>query len=260
MKIAGHIIRTTFLALFVATAGFAAPGLAQSSKGSAKDALTPAQREAVEAIVGDVIREHPEIVLDAIRTLQERQQAQEQQTNRAAFARYQDEIEHDPTSPVAGNPDGDVTVVEFFDYRCTYCKKVFPSIVTLLASDKNVRYVFKEFPILSPESEIGARAALAVWQHAPDLYFAFHSHLMALRGDLTKARVLSLADGLGIDPGSIEADMGSEKFSEVIRRNHVLADALGIRGTPGFVINGKIVPGAIGLDELRRMIAAARKG
>ena len=199
-------------------------------------------------------------MLDAIRTLQERQRAQEQERNNAAFVRYRDEIERDPASPVAGNPQGDVTVVEFFDYRCTYCKKVFPSIASLLASDSNVRYVFKEFPILSPESETGARAALAVWQHAPDKYFAFHSRLMALRGDLTKERILRVVEDLGIDPGPVETDMGSPKFSDEIRRNHELAEALGIRGTPGFVIGGQIVPGAIDLDSLKQMIADARKG
>jgi protein-disulfide isomerase len=251
-------IRAAFLAVALIAAAVANPRAAVAQTG--KDALTPAQREAVEAIVGDVLRNNPEIVLEAIRTLQERQRAAELEKGRDAVARHKDAIENDPSSPVAGNPNGSVTVVEFFDYRCTYCKQVLPTITALIHEDADVRYVFKEFPILSPESEIAARVALLVWQYHPDKYFTFHRQLMSVRGNLDKARVLRIAEDLGADAARIEREMESEELGAILERNRALAQELGIRGTPGFVIDDTIVPGAVGLEALKRLVADARKG
>ena len=240
----------------------ASPALSQTSqpplKSSSPD-LTPAQRLAIEKLIGEYLRENPDVVIDAIRTFQARQQAQQQQRGRATVASLKKELEADPTSPVVGNPDGDVTIVEFFDYRCTFCKRVFPSIRELLKTDKNVRYVLKEFPILSPESELATRAALIVWKYDKQKYFAFHSDLMAAKGGLSESKIMRFAAKRKLNVARIRREMNSQEVSAVIKRNFDLARKLGIRGTPGFVIAGTLVPGAIDLRTLRRMIADARK-
>ncbi|MCH8212737.1 MAG: DsbA family protein [Proteobacteria bacterium] len=169
----------------------------------------------------------------------------------------QDELLNDPASPVGGNPDGDVTLVEFFDYQCPYCKTIFPSIQALLAEDRNLRYVFKEFPILGRASVFAARAALAARRQGK--YLEFHTAVMSARGKLTETRVMRLAEKVGLDVDRLRRDMADGTVDAMIRRNLELADGLGIFSTPVFIIGDTQIPGAVEIDTLKVLIARARQ-
>jgi protein-disulfide isomerase len=159
---------------------------------------------------------------------------------------------------VAGNPVGDVTLVEFFDYHCAYCKRALNAVTAVLGEDPGLRIVYKEFPILGPDSVLAARAALASRNQDPSKYLEFHVALMSTRGRLTQPRILEIARDAGFDAERLVADMASPEINTAIERNIELARSLEINGTPTFVIGDQLVPGAVDLDTLRRLIAEAR--
>ncbi len=177
---------------------------------------------------------------------------------RAGLAAHPEMLFDDPASPVAGNPDGDVTLVEFFDYRCVFCKGANKAVTAALQQDPRLRVVFKELPVLGPGSVAAARAALAAHRQDPDKYVAFHGALMGVRGRLTKPTIMRIARATGFDVKRLEADMSAPEIDQAIKRNLALAATLGIRGTPVFVIGDKIVPGAVNLKTMKRLIALAR--
>jgi len=224
---------------------------------AAEDGLSAVQKKQVEELVQKYILEHPEIIIQAVQSMQARQEQEKKARAQAALKEYKQELEADPDTPVLGNPVGKVTVVEFFDYRCGYCKRVFPSIMKVMKDDPNVRYVFKEFPILGPESVVASRAAIAVWRTRKEKYGAFHAALMSAKGGIPEARVLKIAEGLGIDPKNLKTAMGDSAIDRILERNYRLAQNLDINGTPAFVIGGKLVPGAIDLQTMKKMIAEA---
>lgn len=221
-------------------------------------ALDTKQTEAVEAVVRKFILDNPEVIIESMQNYQVRQQLAEQQAAAAALATHGDALKKDASSPVAGNPKGDVTIVEFFDYRCAYCKKVFPTVQELLKTDKNVRYVFKEFPILGPDSVTASHAALAVWSLAPDKYLDFHAALMETRGALGEDQVLAVAKKVGLDPDKVRKAMDDPKIKETIEKNMALAQSLNIQGTPAFIVGDQVLPGAIDLEHLRELVADER--
>lgn len=223
-------------------------------------ALTPTLKHGVEEVVRQYLRDHPEVVVEAIAALRSKQEATKENRIKTALAERRGQLEDDPASPVAGNPQGDVTVVEFFDYRCGYCKRVFPSVVEMLNSDPDVRYVFKEYPILGEDSLFAARAALAVWRLAPARYFAFHSAMMAAKGTLGEKRVMTFAAEVGVEIGALRQAMADPGIDEVLQGNFALAAALGIDGTPSFVIGDTLIPGAVDLETLRSLVSAQRDG
>ena len=231
-----------------------------SGSAIAGDELNDAQKMEVEKIIQDYIVNNPEVLMRAMQDYQMRQQVEKQQKARNNLITLAADLNSNPASPVIGNPDGDVTIVEFFDYRCGYCKKVFPTIQALLKEDGNIRYVLKEFPRLGPQSVIARQVALAVWNKAPEKYMDFHSSLMTVRGQLSEKRVLSIAEDLGINAGIIAKAMNEAPVTNELNKNMRLAQSLGIEGTPAFVVGQELAPGAIGMDELKQMVAAARKG
>lgn len=184
-------------------------------------------------------------------------QAEERSAATAAIASMHDKIFNDPKQVVLGNPDGDVTLVEFFDYNCGYCRTALPDMATLLAEDPNLRIVLKEFPILSNESIDAARVAVVVGKSDVD-YWSFHETLFTSRGQVDKKVALDAAAQLGLSPVSIELDMGSEAVAQSIQASYEIAKALNITGTPTYIIGNEIIPGAIGVDELRARIADMR--
>ena len=233
--------------------------LATVSLANAADPLTPAQQDAVRGIVRDYLMNNPEVLVDALQAYQARAAAEERKKQQAALTQFREQLERDPTSPVIGAAAGDVTIVEFMDYRCTYCKKVFPAVQDLLKEDGKIRYVVKEYPILSPESVTAAKAALAVWRRTPEKYMAFHAALLTARGTLNDIRILELAGEVGLDAKAIAAAMKDPEINAILAKTHELAQALNIQGTPAFVIGGQLVPGAVGIDTLRELVVAARK-
>lgn len=225
---------------------------------AAADPLTPGQADAVRQIVREYLVENPEVLIEALQAYESKMAAEAQKQQQATLAQRRDQLERDPTSPVAGAADGDVTLVEFTDYRCSYCKKVFPAVQDLLKADGGIRYVVKEYPILGPDSVVAARAALAVWRSTPAEYMAFHAALMAARGGLDETRVLEIAGEIGLDAKALAGAMKDPEINAVLAKNHELAQALNIRGTPAFVVGGRLVPGAVDVETLRRLVAEAR--
>jgi len=210
----------------------------------------------IERIVGDYIRNNPEIIVDALRQLELRQRQAEAQEVERQIALNSEALLNDPGSPVGGNPNGDVTVVEFFDYRCPYCKAVSPSLSQLLKDDGNIRFVYKEWPILGPVSVIGARVALATRKQG--MYGEFHERLMGVAGQLSEAMIFDIAAELGLDIDRLREDMDSPDIEDMLRRNAKLADNLKITGTPAFVIGDVLVPGALELSDLKALVEQAR--
>ncbi len=222
--------------------------------------LSSARKAEIKKLIENYIVNHPDVILRAVQNYQEEQQALEEHLAKARLAEMSEQLERSKESPVGGNPKGDVTVVEFFDYRCGYCKRVYPVIRQAIESDGNVRLVFKEFPILGPESVFASRAALAVFYTTPAKYEAYHRALMDSKGALSDARVLQIAKETGLDPDAVKKAMDDPRVEREIRHNMALAQALNIRGTPAFVIGKELVPGAIDLDTLKKLVKAARAG
>ncbi len=177
---------------------------------------------------------------------------------RNSLASHPKSLFDDPGSPASGNPNGGVTLIEFFDYHCAVCKSALRVVMTVIEEEPDVRLVFKEFPILGRESVVAARAALAANAQDPSKYVPFHIALMSSRGLLTEPRILRLARGVGLDPERLKTGMYAPEIVEAIKRNWELADALRIRGTPAFVIGDKVIAGAVSLKTLKRHIAKAR--
>jgi protein-disulfide isomerase len=234
---------------------FVAPALT-GPPALAADAFSAEQRQSIEAIVRDYLIKNPEVMLEVLEAAKEKISGDAQATRAKALAERRQELFEDPNAPVAGNPKGDVTLVEFFDYRCPYCKQVTPAIDALLAEDKKLRVVYKEFPVLGSDSTVAARAALAARNQGK--YEALHRALMGMKGQINEAAILGAAKSAGIDVERLKRDMEAPEIDGFLQANQQLAAALDIRGTPGFVIGDEVVPGAVSVDALRQMIAVAR--
>lgn len=213
-------------------------------------------RKAIEEIVRQYLLDNPEIIFEAIETLREREQVAKEESQRRALKGSHAQIYDHPLSPQSGNPEGDVTIVEFFDYQCGYCKRVFPTLMQIVGEDKNVRVVWKELPILSPVSRFAARAAMAADRQGR--YFDFHVALMDLKGRLTEQRVMETAEKTGLDMKKLIKDMAAPEIERYLDDTYALAEALGISGTPAFVIGDSLVPGAISAADMRALVTVAR--
>jgi protein-disulfide isomerase len=214
-------------------------------------------REAIEEVIREYLLSHPELIIESLRRAQQREREAARAQARAAVLAHRQALSSDPDSPVGGNPAGDVTVVEFFDYRCPHCRRMVPVIKTLLAEDPRVRLVYKELPILGEESVTAARAALAA--RGQRKYVEAHDRLMAETGPLTRDTVLAMLKGIGLDGDRLAADMDAPQVAALIGRELALARALGIDGTPAFVIGSELVVGAVDLGTLRELISRARR-
>ncbi len=215
-------------------------------------------KEEVEKIVSEYINSHPQEIIDAVTKHQQSAMEQENVRMQESVKSKLNELENDPTSPVVGNKNGDVAVIEFFDYNCGYCKKAYPAVAKLVQEDKNLKFVFKELPILGPNSEIASRAALAVNIISPQKYFQFHTKLMETRINGQEA-VNSIAKELGIDVASMEAKMKSDEVSKIIAKDRDMATSIGIHGTPAFIVGGVLVPGFVEHATLKSLITKARE-
>lgn len=247
-------LRTALIAAFFIFSGPAGPVTA----GDTLDPLDMDQRKEIDTLIHNYIMQHPEVILESIQRLREKEEMAGQASATQNLIQASDAIYNDPLSPIGGNPDGSVTIVEFFDYRCGYCKRVFPAIEEILAEDKDIKIVFKEFPILGEDSVLASRAALATWFNWPDQYHKFHTELMSSRGSLNQNKVFELASIAGIDVTALKAAMKDEKVDEAIARTMKLAEFLDINGTPGFIIGNELIPGAIDIDAIRSLIEQAR--
>ncbi len=221
-------------------------------------ALEPAMRQSMEQIIEQYIKTHPEVIEQSLQALEAKREADERARQKVALSKHQQELLNDPASPVSGNPSGDIAVVEFFDYRCGYCKKAAVAVTQLQKEDRRVRVIYKDFPILGEASELAAKAALA--STLQGRHRAFHEALLAVKGDLTKDGILSVAGEVGLHVKRLEQDMANPEWQKVIDRNRALAKNLGISGTPGFIVGTELVPGALDVNGLKELIARAHSG
>ncbi|MDE1971752.1 MAG: DsbA family protein [Hyphomicrobiales bacterium] len=251
MKLSSRATAVALTAIFLAL-----PALAARAQTFSAD-----QREQIGNIVKDYLLAHPEVMQDVMAELEKRQQAAEAEKHRNAVAQNKATLFSSPHQVVLGNPHGNVTMVEFFDYNCGYCKHALPDMLTLIKTNPNLKFVLKEFPVLGEGSVEAARVAVAarMQDSTGKKYLEFHQKLLRGRGPADKMRALAVAKDVGFDMARIEKDMGSDEVKKTIDEDLKLADALGVNGTPSYVVGDEVVVGAVGLDALREKLKAEQK-
>ncbi|KPN62764.1 Protein-disulfide isomerase [Aliiroseovarius crassostreae] len=212
----------------------------------------------VRELVLETIRTNPEIVMEAVAILEKRQATAQASAQAEVLVNQRELLEKDPNAPVLGNPDGDVTVVEFFDYNCPYCKRAMPQVQGLLDADQNVRLVYREWPILGDGSVFAAKAALAARNQGK--YEEFHWALMGMKGRAEETTVLRVAKEVGLNIEQLRRDMEAPEVKEHIAASMRLARDLGFNGTPSFVIGDSLVPGFVEQSVLEGYVSDARAG
>lgn len=216
------------------------------------------QQEEIERIVVQLIANNPQLIIESVENWQKRQVVEQRARNKRNLAEKREAILDNPDTPIAGNPDGDITIAEFFDYNCGYCKRLTPVINQLIAEDDQVKVALKEYPILSVASDRAAKAAIAVHRIAPSKYFDYHLALMQHTGDKNQAALIQIAVGMGIDPDELAQRMEDPEIADYLNKIRELAQSVGITGTPSLVVGETLIPGATSLEELKRVIAEER--
>jgi protein-disulfide isomerase len=243
---------STAAALLIAVIA-AAPARAQS--------FNDAQRGEIERIIRDYIVAHPEVLQEAMSELEKRQNAAELEKQVAGVRQHKEVLFNSAHQVTLGNPKGDVTMVEFFDYNCGYCKRAMADMMQLLKTDPNLKVVLKEYPVLGPGSLEAAQVAVAarMQDKTGKKYLDFHQRLLGGRGPADKAHALAAAKDAGFDMTRIEKDLASEEVRDTLKENMKVADAIGLNGTPSYVIGSDVVIGAQGYDVLKEKVDAARR-
>ena len=223
-------------------------------------AMSDAERAAFGEQVREYILENPDLILEAIDLLEQQQQQVEAARDDVLVAENLEELQNDGYSWVGGNPDGDITLVEFMDYRCGYCRRAAPEVEKLLESDGNIRLVIKEFPILGEASVLSSRFAVATKQVAgDDAYKQVHDSLIAFGGEPNEVALRRLAEGLSLDADAIFAKMDSEEVTAELRQTRALAQKMAISGTPTFVLGNELLRGYLPADQMEIMVAEIRE-
>jgi protein-disulfide isomerase len=225
--------------------------------------FTADQRGEIERIVKEYLLSHPELLQEVMSELEKRQAVAEAEKHRAAVKQYSEAIFSSPRQVTLGNAQGDVTVVEFFDYNCGYCKRAMSDMLDLMKNDSKLKFVLKEFPVLGEGSMQAAQVAAAVRMQDKSggkKYLEFHQKLLTGRGQADKARALAAAKEAGFDVARIEKDIAGEEVKATLEESFKLAEALGLNGTPSYVVGNDVVVGAVGLNTLKEKVNAARCG
>ena len=248
-----RLLLSSTAALLCLALAAAAPARAQS--------FSDAQRGEIERIIKEYLVAHPEVLQDAISELEKRQSAAELEKQVTGVKQNKEVLFNSTHQVTLGNPKGDVTMVEFFDYNCGYCKKALSDMLTLLKTDPNLKVVLKEYPVLGPGSLEAAQVAVAarMQDKAGKKYLDFHQRLLGGHGPADKARALAAAKEAGFDMPRLEKDMASEEVRDTIKENMKVADAIGLNGTPSYIIGSDVVIGAQGYDVLKEKVDAARE-
>jgi protein-disulfide isomerase len=247
-----HLLRSTAAALCLAVVA-AAPVRAQS--------FSDTQRGEIERIVKEYLIAHPEVLQEVMAEFEKRQNAAELEKQMAGVRQHKEVLFNSTHQVTLGNPQGDVTMVEFFDYNCGYCKRALSDMLQLIKTDPNLKVVLKEYPVLGPGSLEAAQVAVAVRMQdkTGKKYLDFHQRLLGARGPADKAHALAAANEAGFDVARIEKDLASDEVRETLRENMKIADAVGLNGTPSYVIGSDVVVGAQGYDVLKEKVDAARR-
>jgi protein-disulfide isomerase len=235
--------------------------LAIAPSGARAQGFSDDQRREIERIVKDYLLKNPEVLQEVVSELEKRQATVDADKSKAAIGKHNDALFNSPRHVTLGNPQGDVTLVEFFDYNCGYCKRALGDMMELLKSDAKLKIVLKEFPVLGPGSVEAAQVATAVRMQdkSGKKYLEFHQKLLAGRGQADKARALAAAKDAGLDMARLEKDLQSPEVKASLEESMQLAEALGINGTPSYVVGQTVVPGAVGVATLRQQIDAVRR-
>ena len=251
-----------FRARSFAAALLAVPLVLPAAAPAAAQSFTGEQRGEIERIVKEYLLSHPELLQEVMSELEKRQTLAEADKHRAAIKDHSTAIFASPRQVTLGNPQGDATLVEFFDYNCGYCKRAMADMLDLLKNDGKLKFVLKEFPVLGEGSMQAAQVAAAarMQDKTGKKYFEFHLKLLGGRGQADKARALAVAKEVGFDVARIEKDMGSDEVKAQIEESFKLAEALGLNGTPSYVVGSEVVVGAVGLGSLKEKVNAARCG
>lgn len=222
--------------------------------------MTPDERQALQGEIRAYLLENPEVLVEAMNILQTREDTAALERDTAMVQSNADDLFASPGDWVGGNPDGDITLVEFMDYQCGYCRKAYSEVDELVTSDGNIRFVVKEFPILGEASLLSSQFAIAILQlHGNAAYEGAHDALIALRGEPNADTLARVATDLGLDPQAIADKMNSDEVMAVIRANHALAEKMEISGTPTFVLKNTMMRGYVPLDGMREIVAGTRE-
>ncbi len=236
--------------------GVATPALAQAPAAP----FTDAQRTAIEGIIKDYLIKNPDVLQDALAEAEKRQVETQRLAQAAALKEAHELLTKGQHDVVAGNPNGDVTLVEFFDYNCGYCRKALGDVQALIKSDPKLRVVIKDFPVLGPDSLEASQVALAVAQQIKgDKLFEYHLKLMEQKGKVNGAKALQVAKDMGLDTAKLQKDMASPEVKAIVAENRGLGDRLGLSGTPAFIVGDEVIPGAVGVDPMRKTITDVRQ-
>ena len=224
--------------------------------------FTAPQKGEIERIIRDYLVNHPEVLQEAIAELDKRQAAADLEKAKTAIAGNAETLFNSSRQVVLGNPNGDVTMVEFFDYNCGFCKRALPDMLSLLKDDPKLKVILKEFPVLGPGSVEAAKVAVAVRMQdkGGKKYLEFHQKLLGGRGQADKARALAVAKEVGMDMKRVDTDMASDEVKVSLEETLKLGETLGLNGTPSYIIGNDVVIGAVGLDALRGKVSTARCG
>ncbi|MCH9643300.1 MAG: DsbA family protein [Gammaproteobacteria bacterium] len=275
MKKLSALLLLTLCGLFVANISLAdnpstATPSAQSSQGSAHDnpnsnaSFSPSQVQDIQKIVHDYLVSNPNVLVEASQALQAQQMAQMQKAAMVAIAQNKAQLFNDPETPVAGNPNGSVYLVEFFDYQCGHCREMAAIVDKIIKDNPNVKVIFKDWPIFGGASKFAAQASIAAYMQSPSKFYAFHNALYQVDPPLTSQTILDLASKNGLDVAKLSSDMKSPAIEKQLRENFQLAQALRFVGTPGFVLsnqqetNFKYIPGATDEQTLQQNITALK--
>lgn len=222
--------------------------------------FSDAQRQEIGEVVKDYLLKNPEILQEVMTELERRQQEELSKSQAAALNDMRDTLMDSSHGSVVGNPKGDVTLVEFFDYNCGYCKRAVADIGSMIKQDPNLRVVLKDMPVLGQESIDASHVSLAVKQQiSGDKLFDYHSRLMLAKGRIGSAQALALAQEMGLDMARLKKDMDSQDIKAALQENFMLGDKLGLSGTPAFIVGGTVVPGAVGQKPLQTLVENTRK-
>jgi protein-disulfide isomerase len=234
-------------------AAFSPPAFAQS--------FSDSQRGEIERIVKEYLVAHPEVLQEVISEMEKRQTEAESVKHKEGIKQYSQALFYSPRQVTIGNRQGDVTLVEFFDYNCGYCKRALSDLLNLMKDDPKLRVVLKEFPVLGPGSVEAAQVAVAVRMQDPSgkKYLEFHQKLLGGRGQADRAHALAAAKEVGLDIARLEKDMAGDETKATLEENMRVAEALGLNGTPSYVVGNEVVVGAVGLAALKEKVGSARQ-
>lgn len=243
--------------VLLAVSSFAeTPKPAEAPKAPEASSFSDKQKTDIEQIVRTLLEKNPDIIVNAAQAYQMKQAQEADKKAAEAVVQYKDQLFNDPKDPVEGNPKGPIQVVEFFDYNCGFCKKAHEPLVEMLKTEKDVKLVYKQFPILSDSSKTAARAALAAGKQGK--YIAMHNALMEHKGPLDDATIMDLAGKTGLDKDKLKKDMEDPGIAGQLATDLELANKVGAHGTPTFVFGDKVVPGAMSLEEMKKLIGDMR--